>query len=139
MKAFILALILVSTQAFANEKICSVSETWEIFETVKAHKVSKNHGKFSFSEKQMIHLTISLQDWLKGVSKEEALETFADMYDGKIGSDAGEIKYFRIDGKEFALVHYWPGENEYGAIFELKRNNAFKLIAEVGDSFITCK
>lgn len=139
MKALIVALLLVTTQAFANETICSAGETWEIFETVKAHKVSKNHAKFTFSEKQMIHLTITLQDYLKGSSKEEALEQFADMYEGKIGSNAGEIKYFRIEGKEFALVHYWPGDNEYGAIFELKRNNAFKLVAEVGDSFIACK
>lgn len=139
MKALFLALVLVSTQALANETICSANETWEIFETVKAHKISKNHAKFTFSEKQMIHLTITLQEFLKGSSKEEALETFADMYEGRMGSNAGEIKYFRIEGKEFALVHYWPGDNEYGAIFEIKRNNAFKLVAEVGDSFIACK
>lgn len=144
MKAFLVLALLLSTQVFAQVDICSQNETSDLFEAlkesgIKPHKISKNHAKFTFSEKQMIHLTITLQDWLKGSSKEEAFDQFADMYQGKIGPNAGEIKYFRIGDIEYALVHHWPGDNEVGAIFQIKRNNAFKLVAEVGDSFITCK
>jgi hypothetical protein len=144
MKGIFIILILVSTQALAAFDVCSFNETSDLWEALKAegirpHKTSKNHTKFTFSEKQMIHLVVTLQDWLKGASKEEAMETFADMNNGKKGPNAGEIKYFRIEDREYALVHYWPGDNEFGAIFQIKRNNAYRFVAEVEDSFITCK
>lgn len=141
MKLLLTLALFITTNAFAVD-ICSFEETWEVSDAleaqgIKAHKTSKNHKRFTFAEKEMIHLTITLQDWLKGISRGEALETFADIYEGKQGSNAGEIKYYRINGKEVALVHYWPGDNEYGAYYELK-NGAHRLIAEVSDSFITC-
>lgn len=142
MKLFI-ALLFIVTNAFAAD-ICKFEETWEFEEALKAEKikpvrVAKNHKKFTSVEKQLIHKTVTGQDWLKNNSMEESLEAFGDFYNGRQGSNAGEIKYYNIEGKQFILVHYWPGDNEYGAYFMLNRNGSYKRIADIGDSFITCK
>jgi hypothetical protein len=70
-----------------------------------------------------------LQDWLKNLSLAEAIEEFAD----------GEVEYYNIEGLKIILIHYWPGDNEYGAYFKINKNGSFKLIATVSDSFIECK
>lgn len=127
--------LLFATNAFAFEP-CSHQDTWGFFEDLKANSqkasaISKNPKKFRFVEKQMIHLTVTLQDWLNGSSKAEALEIFTE------GSSDGEIQYFDFNGRRIALVRYWPGDNEYGAFFEMK-NSAFQLLAEIRDSDIVC-
>lgn len=142
MKIILILSFLISSQVFAAD-ICQFQETWEFTEALEAEgikhsKRSKNHKRFTFVEKEMIHLTITLQDWLKGVSRAEALENFADLFEGRIGMNAGEILYYSIEGKTYALVHYWPGDNEYGAFYEMK-NKAYRLIAEINDSFIECR
>lgn len=86
----------------------------------------------------MIHLTVTLQGWLNGLSQGEAMDNFNDMYNGESGSNAGEIIYYSINGKKYALVHYWPGDNEFGGFFEIK-NRSYRLIAEINDSFIECR
>jgi hypothetical protein len=136
MKFLIILALTLTTQAFAVD-ICQFNETWDfkqalISEGYKPTKTSKNHKRFTFIEKQMIHLTITLQDWLKGSSRDEALEMF-----GQDGED-GQVVYYVIGEKKYALVHYWPGDNEYGAFFELK-NSTYRLVAYIGDSFIECK
>lgn len=142
MKSLILTFLFLTTSAFAQD-ICSFQETWEFKEAltakgIKPTKKSTNHKRFTFIEKDMIHLTVTLQGWLNGVSREEALDNFNDMYEGQSGSLAGEIVYYTINGKKYALVHYWPGENEYGGFFEVK-DRSYKLIAEISDSFIECR
>lgn len=141
MKLLIALAFFITTNAFAVE-ICSFEETWQVDEAletlkIKPIKTSKNFKRYTFAEKEMIHLTVTLQDWQRGLSRQEALETFADFWEGKPGSNGGEIVYYNINGKTIVLVHYWPGDNEYGAYYELK-NGAHKLIAEIGDSFISC-
>lgn len=142
MKLLLTLALFITTNAFAVD-LCSFEETWQFNEALEAQRIkpvriSKNHNRFTFVEKQMIHRTVTLQDWLKGTSKEEALEIFGNFYNGKPGSNAGEIVYLNVNGKEIAVVHYWPGDNEYGAYYEI-RNGAFRLIADIGDSFISCK
>ena len=142
MKIILILAFFISFQSFAAD-ICNFQETWEFTEALKEEgikplKRSKNHKRFTFVEKEMIHLTITLQYWLKGASRDEALENFADLYDGKMGSNAGEILYYSIEGKTYALVHYWPGDNEVGAFYEMK-GRAYRLIAEISDSFIECR
>lgn len=136
MKLLLTLAFLITTNAFAVD-ICSETSTWDFAEALKAEgirpsKIAKNHRRFTFTEKQMIHLTVTLQDYLNGTSRDEALAIFED------ASDAGEIKYYTIQGKQYALVHYWPGDNEYGAYFALTRNS-FKLIASIEDGDIYCK
>lgn len=140
---FLLALaLLVTTNAFAID-LCSFEQTWELDEAlesmnVRPLKVSDNHKSFTNVEKQLIYTAVIQQDWRAGVSMREALEIFGDYYDGKLGSNSGEIKYFNAKGQKFAIVHYWPGDNEYGAIFK-HINNQFHLVASIGDGEISCK
>lgn len=127
--------LLLSSQLFAQD-ICSYQETWEFEEAlqasnIKTSKISKNHKRFLFVEKLMIHLTVTQEEWLSGSTREEALEIFGNGNDGK-------ISYYQINGRTFALVQYWPGDNEVGAFFEMKEST-FKLIASISDSFIRCK
>lgn len=142
MKFLFALMFLISTSAFA-QNICEYQETFDFVEALKSQGVNKarkstNHKRFTFVEKSMIHLTVTLQGWLGGLSRDEALENFADMYNGEMGSNAGEIVYYNYNGKSYALVHYWPGDNEFGAFFEMT-GKAYKLVAEINDSFIECR
>ena len=73
------------------------------------------------------------------LSEAHALHIFGDYYEDETetGSDAGEIIYFKLASQKFITVHYWPGENEYGAIFEMK-NGKIIHIANIGDGSIEC-
>ena len=127
--------LLFSVNAFAFHP-CDFEMTQDFKEAVQAsgikpNKVSKTPSKFRFIEKQMIHLTVSLQDWLSGIGRKEALELFVE------DRNDGEILYYQLDEREIALVHYYPGDNEYGAFLELK-GSAFSVLAEVRDSDIYC-
>lgn len=134
MKTLIAILFLISFNSFAVD-ICQFEETPEFHDALKAAKIKSvrtARAKFTSVEKQLIHKTVTRQDWLKGNSVEQSLEDFG-------GSADGEIKYYTIEGKQFILVHYWPGDNEYGAYFMLNKNGSHKLIAEISDSWISCK
>lgn len=141
MKFLLVLAFILSTHTFAAD-ICHFEETSDFIsalksEAIKPYKKSKNHKRFTFAEKQMIHLTVTLQDYLKGATREESLRIFGDYYEGKLGTNSGEILYYKIAEKDFALVHYWPGDNEYGGFYELN-NKIFRLVAEIEDSFIIC-
>ena len=136
MKALSIFLILgfLSLNASATE-VCSFEETWELQEHldslgIKPVQVSKNHKRFKFVEKQMIHHAITLDTWASGATREDALNMFA--------SGEGQITYFSIDSRMLAFVQYWPGDNQYGAIYEM-RNSVYKVVASIQDSFIECK
>lgn len=141
---FLLALsLLVTTSAFAAP-FCDYQETSQFQDALQASNIkpvkkSTNPKRYTFVEKQMIHLTVTLQRWLSGSSKEEAFSIFIDEYEGRKGHNAGNIIYYQIAGRYFALVHYYPGENEYGAFFEVVQNGSYRLLADVSDSYITCK
>lgn len=143
MKYIIALLLSIATSAFAVD-ICSFEETWNFKEAIKEQgikplKVSKNHKQFTFVEKTLIHRTVTQQDWLRNNSVKDSLESFGDYYDGRPGPNAGEIVYYNIQGKQIVLVHYWPGENEYGAFYLINKNGSVKLLATISDSFISCK
>ncbi|HXH74665.1 MAG TPA: hypothetical protein VNJ08_06845 [Bacteriovoracaceae bacterium] len=121
--------ILLTTQAFAFD-LCAFQETSEL--NLEILKASQNPKRFTFAEKNLIHRTIALQSMYEGISKAEALVLF------KEGSSDGEITYFQMGDKQMILVHYWPGDNEYGAFYQIKPTGTAKLIARVGDSFISC-
>lgn len=133
MKFALLIALFVTTNAFATD-ICKFQETWEWKEAVEAEgakpvRIAKNSKKFTSVEKHLVHKTVTLQEWLKELSLGEAVTEFAD----------GEIEYYNINGQQVILVHYWPGDNEYGAFFKINKNGSFKLLANVSDSFIECK
>jgi hypothetical protein len=142
MKLFLLLLALfVTTQAFGAD-VCSFTETSDFLDTIEAKNIkpskrSKNHTRFTAQEKELIHQAIKSDRYYANVSIAEALIIFGDYYEGQMGSNAGELVYFKVDGKELILVHYWPGDNEYGAFFETV-NGKTKLKAKITDSFIDC-
>lgn len=143
MKSILLMALLMTSQAFAMS-VCDYSDTAEFRNALEASeitpvRVAKNHRKFTSVEKQLIHKTVTLQSWLQNISAKESLETFGDYSQGRRGVNAGEIAYYNVDGKQLILVHYWPGENEYGAFYRLNKNGSFKLLAEVTDGYIFCK
>lgn len=133
MKFALLIALFVTTNVFAAD-ICKFEETWEWKEAVEAEgvkpvRIAKNSKKFTSVEKHLVHKTVTLQEWLKELSLGEAVTEFAD----------GEIEYYNFNGQQVILVHYWPGDNEYGAFYKINKNGSFKLLANVSDSFIECK
>lgn len=137
--------LLFSFSAFGSVEFCSFAETHQFFDElaskdIKHIKKSRNHKRFTFLEKNLIHLTITLQDWYVGVSREDAIRTFSQIDEmGERGMNAGEVLYYQFEGKNFVLVHYWPGDNEYGAYFELKVAGSYELKAVVRDGGIYCQ
>jgi hypothetical protein len=144
MKTLILLAALFSTQAFAIS-VCKYDETSDLTEAIAHSRYtkteSKNHKKFTKAELKLIHKTISAEDFYAGkkLTEAEALHIFGDYYEDETetGSDAGEIDYYIVGTQQIIIVHYWPGENEYGAIFEIKAGKTVH-VANIGDSFISC-
>lgn len=76
-------------------------------------------------------------------SSQMAWGIFCDGPNGELG---GKIEYFKFDDKIYALVVYYPGENEYGVILQLTakklsskkdiRNSKFIKVANISDSDI---
>lgn len=129
MKLIIALFFFIFTQAYAHE-ICRFNEVHEFTAVKKATKTQRAVSRMTFVEKNLVHRAVTLQSYLSGVSKEEALKNFAEA--------DGEILHYTINGKNYALVHYYPGDNEFGGFFEVT-GNAFKLIAEINDSYISCR
>lgn len=133
MKFALLIALFITTNVFAAD-ICKFEETWEWYEANKAEgikpvRTAKNFKKFTSVEKHLVHKTVTLQDYLKDLSLGDAVTEFSE----------GEIEFYNIEGQQMILVHYWPGDNEYGAFFKINKNGSFKLLATVSDSFIECK
>lgn len=122
--------LLVTTQAFCFD-LCSYQEISDL--QLEKFKISKNPKRFTFAEKNLIHWSISLQSFYEGISRQEALKLFNE------GSNEGEVVYFQVEGVQLILVHYWPGDNEYGAFYELRTEGISRLLAKVEDGFITCE
>jgi hypothetical protein len=90
------------------------------------------------AERKLIHRTVTQQSWQSQLSEREALVDFMDAHDRRKGDLAGDVSYYAPQGRTVVLVRYWPGDNEYGAFYEL-RNGAIRRIAVVDDGFIDCK
>jgi hypothetical protein len=135
--------LLISFNVFAVD-ICSFEQTWEFSQAVEDRgqgpvRVSRDHTKFTSVELKLILKTLE-QEYGKGkISLARSVELFSDLHEGMPGYNAGEVVYYNFEGKQIILIHYWPGDNEYGAIFTINRNGSFKLLAKITDSFIECK
>lgn len=93
-------------------------------------KTSNFDTGFTALEKKLIHKVVTIQDYLSTNTAEQSLEDFG-------GSADGEIVYFKVGNKVIAKVHYWPGDNEYGAYVEVVGSKVL-IHAEIGDSEIVC-
>ncbi len=128
---------LVSLNALAFN-ICDYEYTSTVSDAIEAKKIIKTktvseHSAFTNLEKKMILMALKTDSLNSDIDEEEALRLFND------DVDAGEIEYLTADNTKFALVHYWPGENEYGAFIEIKNNKSIKVMATITDGFIECK
>lgn len=144
MKLFILLFFFVTTQTFAQSfNICNLQDTGELDDLVdQSHAlIRETNDYFSLIEKNMITVTMKLDSWRSVRNQDEAVLMFQDRNHmrERPGSNAGEIQYYSLIGKTYALVHFWPGDNEYGAIFEMVTKTKFKLIALIGDGEISCR
>lgn len=143
--ALITFLFSFSLSSLASTDFCSFDESYQYFDELKSQgikhiKRTRNHKRFTFLEKNLIHLTITLQSWYVGVSREEAILTFSHVNEyGERGPNAGEVLYYQIGHKNFVLVHYWPGDNEYGAFYELKVAGSYELKGIIRDGGIYCE
>ncbi len=138
MKLFLFSVTcLLSFNSFAFN-ICDYEDTATVSDAIEAKKIIKTktvseHSAFSNVEKKMILMALKTDSLNAEIDEEEALRLFND------DVDAGEIEYLTAENTKFALVHYWPGENEYGAFIEIKNNKSIKVIAAITDGFIECK
>lgn len=126
------------TQAFAGT--CDDLESIYLSEdsVIEPFKVSETHGKFSSLEQRMIKVAVESDGYYKNLTMKEALELFADKSEWReIGYNAGTISYTKFKGKVFAKVVYYPGDNEYGAIFEVRAQSFHKLTA-INDGDLVC-
>jgi hypothetical protein len=94
-------------------------------------------------EMSMIQTTVLLSHG-EAVTPEQALDIFTDKENG--GSLGGDITYYKVKRgnrqSTLAKVVYFPGDNEYGAIFEVWtfENGAQSsgMIGKIGDSDLYC-
>ncbi len=102
-------------------------------------RTSDNHNAWTPIEKKMIQKTLTLQDYLGVLNENESLRIFGDFYENETetGSNAGEIVYFKVGNKVIAKVHYWPGDNEFGAYVEVVGSKVL-IHAEISDGDIYC-
>lgn len=139
MKYFVLLSLMISSNVFALD-LCQLRDTHDFEVAVKAERIKPIRSiaqSFSTFEKQMIHQAVTLQNWQRGISPSNSLRAFRDIYDGYQGLNPGEIVYYQVKGQKLALVHYWPGENEYGAFFMVSSGSS-KMIARIDDGDISC-
>ena len=142
MKYLALSLMLMASQAFAFD-VCSLSDTGALEDAVTANQLKVLHTAEPFGfdqlERSMIFAMISKDDWNEIHSEEEAVLHFEDRNAEELeaGTNAGEIIYYAAGSKKIAMVHYYPGDNEYGALFEVK-NGTHQMLATIGDGEINC-
>lgn len=143
MKSILILLTFFSIQAHAAFNVCQFEDTVAFDEAIDAKKVTliketSDHKKWTNFEKKMIHETIKSSG--HKATLKQALRQFGDYYENsnEEGSNAGSIQYFQTGSFKFALVHYWPGDNEVGAFLEIGPKNQIKILATVSDQWIEC-
>lgn len=142
MKSFLIAALLVTTNAFAFN-FCDYQDVAELQQdlyqaNIHSYKTSTHQTGFSNDEKKIIHATIILQDWQSDYTETAAMNAFLDMWQGRVGSLAGSLEYYLIDGRKIVHAQYFPGDNEYGAFWVLNKKGP-KLLAVIEDSEVYCK
>ncbi len=95
-------------------------------------------------EKAMIQAAVLHTDNSTPVTPDEAVDIFSDKEnDGSLG---GKVSYFKVkhggNEKTLANVTYYPGDNEYGALFQIwtysDGSQYAGMIGTIGDSDIYC-
>lgn len=128
-----------------NETTCSVYA--RDVESMRFNKtVDPARDDISDVEKAMIQTVALLTIRDRPLTPDEAVAIFTDRLDGRSGSLGGDISYAEIlvNGafQHIARVVYYPGDNEYGAIFRIRTGHdgsfSAKIEAYIGDSDVYC-
>ncbi len=131
MKFITLLFFFVATQSFAATKCSPEMQALQFNRHgFVEFKTSNFDTGFTAIEKKMIHKAVLQQDYLSSNTEAQSLEDFG-------GSADGEIKYYKVGRKVIAQVHYWPGDNEFGAYVEVIGSKIL-VHASIGDSEIIC-
>lgn len=133
MKLVLLFTLIFSSFAHA-QNICDYRESSQFSRALKQanskfSKVSKNASRFTFREKKMIHLAVSLNSNLHGVMDKDAYDLFA--------KTSGKVQYLTLNGENFALVEYVTNGYTFGGFFRL-HDRAYTLIAGIDHGMIDC-
>ncbi|MCX6118583.1 MAG: hypothetical protein NT027_13655 [Proteobacteria bacterium] len=126
-------------EQFSNRDLLnSVKTVKPVFETLADHEVA------------MIQSAVLISSLEEAHSPKTAVEIFADTLGGRSGSLGGEINYYELmvstnnsssSAKTFAVVTYYPGDNEYGAIFRIFKSEFHVspvLVGTITDSDVNC-
>jgi|GEM_PF-2886174 len=125
-----------------SESLCAA---WGRHENLSAFKIVKPFSEaVSDLEKAMIQVAVMQTDSSTPVTPDQAVDIFADRDNG--GSLAGEVSYFKMrhgrGEKTLALATYYPGDNEYGALFQVwtfeNGTQQVGMIGTIGDSDLYC-
>ncbi|MCX6126014.1 MAG: hypothetical protein NTV34_14875 [Proteobacteria bacterium] len=111
---------------------------------------TKNFSKLTEVQVKMIQLSVLVNDVhyeSRPLNLEDTIAIFNDTYNGRDGSLGGDISFYEVKApgaktKKIALVTYFPGDNEYGAVFAMNSyadgHETASFIGSVGDSDIAC-
>jgi hypothetical protein len=131
---FALFFILIFSSLAQAQNICQYREASQFSKAlnqngIKILKVSKTASRFTFREKKMIHLAVSLNSNLHGVMDKEAYELFS--------ATGGKVSYLSMYGENFALVEYSVAGKKFGGFFRL-HDRAYTLLAGIDHGMIDC-
>lgn len=137
-----------SLNAFAKSPVCTALEA-EGAAPAKVYTVEKSDPKkvpaLNPTEMYMVQMAVMFSG-NQALTPAQAAKEFFDV---KYDSQAGSIRYMSIEtaaGKkaEVAYVTYYPGDNEYGLVFKIRRDkttrevvSAYQL-ATIGDGDFSC-
>lgn len=133
MKLALLFTLLFTSFAHA-QNICDYREYSEFSRALKQNgikfsKISKSASRFTFREKKMVHLAVSLNSNLHGVMDKEAYSLFS--------STGGRVQYLTLNGEPMALVEYTANGYKFGGLFRL-HDRAYTLVAGIDHGMIDC-
>jgi hypothetical protein len=118
----------------------SLCEFWAKSDNLAASRVVQPRDQeLSKFELGMVQHTV-LHVTGEPVTPAESLAIFTDADNG--GSLGGQIEYYEIGGKTLANVTYYPGDNEYGLLFQVwtfdDGSQSLGMIGSIGDSDRYC-
>ena len=137
-------------QASAAVELCSVFAKTRDSRNPVSVVSTKDVSKLTEVQVKMIQLSVLVNDVhyeSRPLNVEDTIAIFNDTYNGRDGSLGGDISFYEIKApgaktKKIALVTYFPGDNEYGAVFAMNSyadgHEAASFIGTVGDSDIAC-
>ena len=139
--------MLFVSSTFAESLTYKTMQEWrdalEANEIIIHNRYTPKPMKLTMEDTNLISKTVSRVD--ESLELYQQIEQFFDLdfpCQKEPGTLKGEFINFSLKGKadtRFLIVHYFPGENDYGSIYLIKKNNketSYKLIYDIRDADI---